>query len=111
MPIVIAAILALGYGQAAELAGPEDDGLIEQAALFEVEHEGGAGLIGHLTEAAQFLGVFVVSVTRLAAQINLHETDTPLDEPPSHQTAPGIVRGGLVGVVQAVEAFDRVGLL
>src|SRR5204863_3937122 len=51
--VVVAAIFALGDGQAAEFTGPEDDGVVEETALFEIEDEGGAGLVGHFAEAAK----------------------------------------------------------
>ena len=39
------AIVALGHGQAAKFATPEDEDVIEQAALAEVAQEGGGGFV------------------------------------------------------------------
>src|SRR5713226_1267474 len=43
--VMIAAIAALSHGRTAELAAPEDQGLIEQAAGFQVPEQAGNGLI------------------------------------------------------------------
>jgi uncharacterized protein YoaH (UPF0181 family) len=44
--VVVAALAALRAGHAAELGGPQDDGVVEQAALFEILDQGG-GAAGH----------------------------------------------------------------
>src|SRR6266404_20739 len=40
---VVIAAGALGHGRAAEFAAPDDEGVVEHAALFEVGDEGGGG--------------------------------------------------------------------
>src|SRR5204862_2490083 len=87
--VVVAAIFALGDGQAAEFTGPEDDGVVEETALFEIEDEGGAGLVGHFAEAAKSFRVFVVSVPGLAVEENLDEANALLDEAAGHEATPG----------------------
>ena len=42
---MVAAVGALGEGGAAELAGEDDQGFVEQAAGFEVLEQAGDGLI------------------------------------------------------------------
>ena len=39
--VVVAAVLALGAGRPAELAAPDDQGLLEQAALLQVGEQAG----------------------------------------------------------------------
>src|SRR5690348_8933262 len=43
--VVIAAVVALAVGGAAELAAPDDQGVLEHVALLEVGEESGDGLI------------------------------------------------------------------
>ena len=71
---MIATILALRDGEPAKFAGPEHDRGVEQTALLEVEHQGGAGLIGHETEVFEPLGIFIVRVPRLPAEIYLDKS-------------------------------------
>ena len=44
--VVVAAVIALGEGRAAEFAAPDYEGGIEQAAAFEVAQQAGDGLVG-----------------------------------------------------------------
>src|SRR5687768_14814553 len=53
---------ALGVGGAAEFAAPNDECVVEEAALFEVLNEGGAGLVGGLGLAFDFGGEIAVVV-------------------------------------------------
>src|ERR1043166_1928716 len=57
LPIMVAAIFPLRDRQAAELAGPEHDGGIEQTALLEIHDQRRARLIGHETKVLQALRV------------------------------------------------------
>ena len=76
---MIAAILALCDGEAAKFAGPEHDRGVEQTALLKVEDQGGAGLIGHEAEILELLGILVVSVPRLAAEVDLNKANSLLN--------------------------------
>jgi tetratricopeptide (TPR) repeat protein len=74
---VVAAVVALGVGGSAELAGPEDDGVVEKAAWVEVDEESGDGLVGGA-------GVAFVPVLEVAVPIpdvsggDLDESDVAL---------------------------------
>src|SRR4051812_16718512 len=71
LPIVIAPVFALGNGKPPKLAGPEHDSRIEQATLLEVHDEGRAWLVRHEAKIFQFLCILLVSIPRLAAEIDL----------------------------------------
>lgn len=55
--VVVAALAPLAVRSAAELGGPEDDGLVEQAAGLQVFQEGGDGLVGSGEERALAAGL------------------------------------------------------
>ena len=105
MTIVIAPILALRDREAPELARPEHDGGIEQPARLEILHQRGAGLIRLRAKSLQTLRVLVVRIPRLAAEEELHETHTALDEPPRQQTTSAVFLR--LRLVEAVEASQR----
>jgi len=46
MAVVVAAVGALGDRQPSKFARPQDDRLVEQAALLEVPNQGRGGLVG-----------------------------------------------------------------
>ena len=58
--VVVAAVGPLRDREPAELAGPEDDGRVEQPALLEVLDECGARAVGPGAEALQGLGILAV---------------------------------------------------
>ena len=63
--IVVAAIASLREGSAAKFSGPDDDGFIEQTALFKITKERGDGLInltGHGAVAFFDVAVLVPGV-------------------------------------------------
>src|SRR6266480_1704893 len=86
MPVMISPVFALRHRQAAEFPRPKHNRFIKKAALFEVEHQGRAGLVGHIAQTAKLLRIFFVGVPRLAVEIDLHEADPSFDEPPRHET-------------------------
>ena len=89
--VVVAAFAALGAGHAAEFGGPEDEGIVEETALFEVFDEGG-GAVG---EAAGewavvafdvFVGVPVAAGEAVVvAAPDLDEADPAFEETASGQ--------------------------
>jgi hypothetical protein len=108
--VVIATVVffgeaALAVDGATEFAAPDDEGVIEHAALLEIFDEGVAGLIdvfalaGH---AAADVGVMVPVVV-----IDLDEAHAALGEATGHQHAVGKA-AGLLGFF-AVEFEDVVG--
>lgn len=81
------------HGGASEFAAPDDECVFEEAALFEVGDEGGAGLIGlaALVDEAFFdLGVVVPS-----GVVDLDEADAALGEAAGEE---GVVGEGVFGV-------------
>ena len=84
--VVVAAFAALGAGHAAEFGGPEDEGIVEEPALFEVFDEGG-GAVGEATgeRAVVAFDVFVgVPVAAWEAVVvaapDLDEADPAFEE-------------------------------
>src|SRR5438105_1947587 len=105
--VMIAAgpFLELGGGLAAELAAPDDQGLVEQAAALEVLDQAGDGLVGvagvlGVVGDEVGVGVPVVVVVR-AAGIDLDEPHAALDQPPGDQALAAEVGGpGLIDTVE-----------
>ncbi len=95
-------------GQAAHLAAPVDDGAVEQAALLEVNEQGGAGLVGGGAVLGQGGDEGAVLVPGLAGIEHLDVTHAALDEAAGDDAAGGVVLGD--GVVRAVELEDVGGL-
>ena len=91
--VVIAAVIVLGQGAlrvggASEFPAPDDQGIIEQAALFEVGDEGGAGLVG---VAALSAVCFWQSAVMIPAHVKqLHEPDIAFGQSSSEQAVGGI---------------------
>ena len=102
----------LGGRLPAELAAPDHQRLVQQAAMLEVLKQpgdrlvGAAGVIGVILNQVA-MGVPIVVIVR-SAGIQLHEADSPLDQPSGEQAAAAEVRGLLV--VDAVEGLRVVGL-
>ncbi len=45
---VVVAAVALGHGRAAEFAAPDDERVVEHAALLQILDQGGGGPVGFL---------------------------------------------------------------
>ena len=98
--VVVATVGGIGHAAlavdgAAEFAAPDDEGLVEQAALLEIGHERGGGLIGVSALLAEVVGQVVVVVP--AHVVELHETDAALDHAACEQ-AVACIGSGLVNV-------------
>src|SRR5580698_10308674 len=81
--VVVAAVVLFGKGALAiicpaEFAAPDDEGLVEQAALFEIEDEGCGGLVGVFALSLDLHGQVIVTVPTL--MIELYEADTAFGE-------------------------------
>ena len=100
--VVIAAVAALAHRRAAEFAGPDDERVLEHAALLEVGDEGHAG-------AVDFLGLELDAVLHAAVVVpvlvvELDEAHAALGQPAGEQA----VRGERsVARLAAVEFADR----
>ena len=95
--VVVAGQLALAVDRAAELAAPDDQRVVEQAALLEVGDQGVAGLVDVLALGGQVAGEVAVLVP--AAVEDLHEPDVALGQPAGQQaaarrTCPGLWTSG-----------------
>ncbi len=78
---------ALAVDGAAELAAPDDEGVIEHAALLEIADEGGAGLVNVLAlggHAAVYVGVVIPVVV-----VDLDEAHAALGKAARHEDAVG----------------------
>jgi hypothetical protein len=93
-------------GRAAELAAPDDQRVVEQAALLQVLHQGGGGLVGfrqsfskspEVRRGPPWLSQFVVE---------LDEAHAALDQPAGEEAVVG--EGGLAGF-RAVEVERGLG--
>ena len=104
---MVAALGSLAARHAAEFGGPEDDGVFQHAARFQVVDQGGGRLVHagcHLRVVARQVFVAVPVAPRKAvvgAAPHLHETDTPLQQAAGDQAvAAEIFRDLLVQPVQ-----------
>ena len=99
-----------GRRLAAELAPPDDQRALQQAALLQVFDQSGNRLVRRARMIAVVLDQIAVGipvgVVVVAAGVNLHEPHAALDQPASQQASPAEILGALV--VQAVE-LERVG--
>ena len=76
--VVVAAIAALSHGRATEFAAPDDEGIVEKAAVLEVLDESGDGLVGVL---AVFRERFVQTAVLVPGFMEkLNEADVALNE-------------------------------
>src|SRR5262249_28265647 len=86
--IVVAAVVALGERRAPELAGPDDERRIEQAARLEVPEQAGDRLIdgaGVVLVAAAQVAVLVPAVVADVRAGQLDEPGAALDQPAGDQ--------------------------
>ena len=83
--------LALAGDAAAELAAPDDEGVLEQSAPFEILDERGAGLVGVATTRGAPGGEAAVMVP--VGMEELHEADAALDQAPREDAVGGIAAG------------------
>ena len=58
----------------------------------------------------EFLGILIVGIPGLTAEIYLYKPHSLLDQPSGHQTTLGIVRRRFVGMIDPVKAPDMFGL-
>src|SRR5262245_10407165 len=82
--IVCLGQLALRVDCAAELATPDDDGILEKPSSFEILHQRPTTLVDVLTLARQHVGKSVMNIP--TSMVDLHETNAAFYEPSGHQT-------------------------
>ena len=85
---MMVAAVALGAGRAAELGAPDDERVVEQAALLEVLEQAGDRQVDLRRELAVVgldAGVRVPGAAAAAAVEDLHEAHAALDQPPGRQ--------------------------
>ena len=108
---MVAALAALRFGRAAELAAPEDQRRIEQAAPLQILEQRGDRLVGLRGHAEVVLLDVVVRVplhvARAAAGDQADEAHALLDQPPRQQAAPAVVVGRLLADAVQVERLLR----
>src|SRR5262249_17846077 len=104
--IVVAALAVLRYRQPAELAGPQDERAVEEAATPQILDEAGDRQIGDAANLFVFALGVAVRVPRLAdGREHLDEADARLHQPPGQQAAHAVRLGH--GIVQAVKLSRR----
>ncbi len=97
--VIVGGELALAVDGAAELAAPDDQRVVEQAALLEVGDQGRRRLVGVAALRCDLLGQVAVLVP--AAMKELHEPHAPLAQPPGQQAVGGEGAGrARLGAVQ-----------
>ncbi len=107
--VVVAAEASLGDGHAAEFAVPDDEGIVEHAAGFEVGEQPGDGGVGGGGVAGVVCADVFVSVPGVevlvaeAAVLKLDEADAAFDEAAGHEAL--AAEGFGVALVEAVEGF------
>ena len=87
--MIPAVIASLDHGGAAEFTAPDDESVLEEAALFQVGDEGGAGLVGVSAVLLQVTDEVSVLVPGLVK--DLDEPDAALDEAAGEQDGAGEV--------------------
>ncbi len=104
--VVVAPAVALHHGRAAELAAPNDQGVVEHAALLQVGNKGGRRLIDQLRR--RFRPLLHLAVVVPAAMVQLDEPDAAFGQAAGQQA----VRGErAVAPLGAVHFLDVVGFL
>ena len=88
---------ALHHRRAAELAAPDDERVVEQAALLEVLDQRRRGLVGVLAVLLEVVDQVAVLVPRLVEE--LHEPHAALDQPAGEQAVVGERRLARLGAV------------
>ena len=83
--------LALARDAAAELAAPDDEGVLEQSATFEILDERGAGLVGVATTRGAPGGEAAVMIP--VRMEELHEADAALDQATREDAVGGVTAG------------------
>ena len=84
---VVVAAVALGHRRAAELAAPDDQRVVEHAALLEIVHQRRRAAIDFLGRAGDV--AFHVAVVVPVAVIELDEPHAALGQPPGQQAVGG----------------------
>ena len=105
--VMVAAFGAfLEEGHTAKLGAPDDEGVLQEPALFEVPNEGGGGLVEDLRVDVilRFEITMAVPVqfapARIGAIEELHEADTLFDEAAGEDAVFG--KGGFVRVLRVI---------
>ena len=77
MVVATVGFAALRHRRATELAAPDDEGVVEEAAFFEIADEGGARFLGDVAVVPESLCQFVVLVPAVVEELD--ETDAALE--------------------------------
>ena len=99
------------HGGAAEFAGPDDEGFIEQATLFQIGQQGRYGLVGPAGAGFVVFDQVVVGIPTVFVGhvVYLDESDAALDQPPGQQAFAPKRLGAWVGVLEAVAPAEALG--
>ena len=102
--------IALTVGGAAEFAAPDDEGFVEETALFEVGDEGGGALIGFCAFLADAAGETAVVVPVAVAELD--EADAAFGETAGEETVvseAGFALFRAVGVEDGLRFLGEIG--
>src|SRR6056297_722020 len=107
---MVTSIPLLTHRSPSELTSPDDEGLVEQAALLEVFQQAGDRLIHRLAEPrVVFLDPRVRIPLAAGSAVELDKTDASFDQPAGEQAVPA--EGLRLFLIQTVQLFHRRGLL
>src|SRR5262245_8571960 len=96
------AAAALRHRGAAELAAPDDQGIIEQPALLQIHHQRGTAAIGVTREYLHVPAHFGVMIPPAVA--HLHEADAALHHAPGEEA---VLREAPLMAIGAIEIENR----
>ena len=105
--MVAAVGAALDHRRPAELAAPDHQRVVEQAALLQVLDQRRAGLVGVLAILLEIRHEVAVLVPRLVEQLD--EPDAPLDQPAGEQAVVGERRLAWLGAVHVEDVLRLLG--
>src|SRR5262245_34435795 len=88
--MVVPSIHTFGHRSTAELAAPDNERILHQAALFEIRQERCSRLISLFTNLARPFVVVFMRVPRLTGMHDLYESHPSLNKPASQQALPAI---------------------
>src|SRR5687767_8011826 len=108
---MIAAAALLRLGRASELAAPQDDCRIQQAAPLEILDQSSHGTVGkrrHLEVVRLDVGVRIpLVVSAAAAGDNTDEPYSAFNQTPCQQAPPAVVVGQLIADAVKIEGLFR----
>jgi hypothetical protein len=99
--VVPAIVAALRHGRATELTAPDDDGVVEETAFFEIAHESSARFLGDAAVVLESFGQFAVLIPTVVEELD--ETGAAFEQASGEETVAGIARFAMIFYPMQVE--------